>query len=79
MMDSKSASDRKRPGRRVVLAWVGMTLLAVLLTLQLGDRMRRGVFDSWQRLSPRDLAASDVRVVMIDNQSVEFLGAWPWR
>src|SRR4029453_8647904 len=44
----------------------------------LGERMRRGVFDSWQRLSPRELSASDVRVVLIDNQSVEFLGAWPW-
>jgi serine phosphatase RsbU (regulator of sigma subunit)/CHASE2 domain-containing sensor protein len=55
-----------------------MALIAVLLSLALGERMRRGVFDSWQRLSPRDLGASDVRVVMIDNQSVEFLGAWPW-
>jgi len=50
-----------------------MTLVAVLLTLAAGERMRRGVFDSWQRLSPRELSASDVRVVMVDNQSVEFL------
>ena len=78
MTASKSASEPRRPGRRVVLTWLAMALIAALLSLALGERMRRGVFDSWQRLSPRDLAASDVRVVMIDNQSVEFLGAWPW-
>ena len=55
-----------------------MTLVAVLLTLALGERMRRGVFDGWQRVSPREFSASDVRVVLIDNESVEFLGAWPW-
>ena len=78
MTASKSASERKRPGRRVVLAWVAMTLLAVLLTLALGERMQRGVFDSWQRISPRDLSASDVRVVVIDDRSIDFVGTWPW-
>ena len=78
MMGSKSASDRKWPARRVVMTWLAMTLIAALLTLAAGERMRRGVLDSWQRLSPRDLSASDVRVVMIDNESVDFLGAWPW-
>jgi len=78
MTASKSASNRKRPGRRVVLTWAGMTLLAVLLTLALGERMRRGVFDSWQTISPRDLSGTDVRVVWIDNESVELVGPWPW-
>ena len=78
MTGSKSASERKWPGRRVVMTWLAMALLAVLLTLGLGERMRRGVFDSWQALSPRDLTASDVRVVMIDNESVEMVGSWPW-
>jgi adenylate cyclase len=78
MMDSKSASRRLWPGRRVVLAWASMTLIAVLITLALGERMRRGVFDSWQTASPRDLSESDVRVVLIDNQSIEAVGSWPW-
>jgi len=78
MTGSKSASERNRPGRRVVLAWVGMTLFAVLLTLALGERMRRGVFDYWQSISPRDLSGSDVRVVLIDNESIDAVGAWPW-
>jgi adenylate cyclase len=78
MTGSKSNSERKWPGRRVVMTWLVMTLITVLLTLGLGERMRRGVFDSWQALNPRDLSASDVRVVMIDDESVELVGSWPW-
>jgi adenylate cyclase len=78
MTGSKFRSERKWPGGRVVVTWLAMVLLAVLLTLGVGERMRRGVFDNWQALSPRGLAASDVRVVMIDNESVEMVGPWPW-
>jgi len=60
------------------MTWLAMALLAVLLSLGLGERMRRGVFDSWQALSPRYLSVSDVRVVLIDNESVELVGSWPW-
>lgn len=78
MTGSKSASELKLPGRRVVLTWLAMTLIAVLLTVMLGERMRRGVFDSWQSASPRDLSETDVRIVLIDNESVELVGSWPW-
>jgi serine phosphatase RsbU (regulator of sigma subunit)/CHASE2 domain-containing sensor protein len=78
MTASKSGSERKRPGRRVVLAWAATTLVAVLLTQAIGERMRLGVFDSWQTLNPRDLSGSDLRIVMIDNESIEVVGSWPW-
>jgi adenylate cyclase len=78
MTVSKSRSERKGPARRVVLTWLAMTIIAVLLTLTLGERMRRGVFDSWQAIAPRDLTATDVRVVMIDERSIDALGPWPW-
>ena len=78
MTGLKSKSERKRPTRRVVLAWLAMTIIAVLLTWELGERMRRGVFDSWQAIAPRDLSATDLRVVMIDERSIEALGPWPW-
>ncbi len=78
MTGSKSASELKLPGPRVVLTWLAMTLIAVLLTVKLGDRMQRGVFDSWQEFKPRDLSQSDVRVVLIDNESIELVGSWPW-
>jgi CHASE2 domain-containing sensor protein len=55
-----------------------MTLIAVLLSLAAGQRMQRGVFDGWQRIQPRDLSATDVRVVMIDDFSIELIGPWPW-
>ncbi|MFL6749746.1 MAG: CHASE2 domain-containing protein [Sphingomicrobium sp.] len=55
-----------------------MTMIAVLATQAVGDRMRRGIFDSWQTASPRDLSATDVRVVMIDDRSIEALGPWQW-
>src|SRR5687768_5231201 len=78
MTDSKSASDRRSLPRRVLWTWLGMTLIAVLVTIALGERMRRGVFDSWQAARPRDLSATDVRVVLIDNRSIEAVGPWPW-
>lgn len=78
MTGSKSGSRHRRPGRRVVATWLAGTLIAVLLSLLLGERMRNTVFDSWQAASPRDLSATDVRVVMIDNQSIAAVGPWPW-
>ena len=78
MTGSKSPSSRKFLDRRVLVAWLAMTLIAVLVTLVGGDRMRRGIFDSWQTIQPRDLAATDVRVVMIDDPSIEMIGPWQW-
>lgn len=78
MTGSKSASEFKGPRRRVVISWLVMTLLAVLVTLAAGERMRRGVLDSWQRLNPRELSATDVRVVMIDDRAIEAVGPWQW-
>ncbi len=75
MTGSKSGS---RLARRVVLTWLFMTILAVLATRVAGDRMRRGVFDSWQSASPNDLTNTDVRVVLIDDFSVEKFKSWPW-
>jgi CHASE2 domain-containing sensor protein len=78
MTGSKSGFRPKRPARRVLVTWLAGTLIAVLLSVILGDRMRNTVFDSWQAASPRDLSATDVRVVMIDNQSIAAVGSWPW-
>jgi len=74
-MGSKSGS---RLARRVVLTWLLTTLIAVFITSEAGDRMRRGVFDSWQSARPADLKKTDVRVVLIDDFSVERFKSWPW-
>ena len=78
MTGSKSVSSSRWPQRRVLLTWLVMTLIAVLATLTFGDRMRRGIFDSWQAARPRDLSATDVRVVLIDDRSIEAVGPWQW-
>ena len=43
-----------------------------------GERARNLVFDLYQRLAPRDLSDSDVRVVLIDSDSLASIGPWPW-
>jgi serine phosphatase RsbU (regulator of sigma subunit) len=79
MMGLKSGSRKSLSGRpRVLAAWALLTLLAILLTIASGERGRRAVFDGWQRLAPRDLSASDVRIVMIDGESLKVVGSWPW-
>lgn len=78
MTGSKFGSSVKWPARRVLAAWLALSLVAVAASLAVGQRMQRGIFDGWQKLSPRDLSATDVRVVMIDDPSIEVLGPWPW-
>jgi serine phosphatase RsbU (regulator of sigma subunit) len=55
-----------------------MVLLAALVSLATGEQTRRLLFDGWQRLSPRPIAARDIRVIMIDGKSLDFVGPWPW-
>ena len=78
MTGSKLPSRNPLLAKRVVLTWLAMTAIAILLSLAAGERMRSAVFDGWQKLQPRDLSASDVRVVLIDDASIEELGPWPW-
>ena len=75
MTGSKSGSKPRRPGRRVLGTWLAATLVAVLLSSLLGERIRSTIFDGWQAASPRDLSATDVRVVMVDNPSVAAVGS----
>ena len=77
MMGWKSVS-RPILGRRIWAAWAILTLLAVLISMATGDRSRNALFDAWQRGSPRDLSASNVRIVMIDGESLKTVGPWPW-
>jgi len=85
MMASKSGSERTPARRRIAgvsrrvwLNGIGAALVAALLGMMLGNLASRPLFDWWQRLSPRDLSASDVRVVLVDAESLAQLGPWPW-
>ena len=66
----KSVFSSLHLGRRIWAAWALATLVAVLLSLATGERTRNWLFDAWQRGSPRDLSASEVRIVMIDGESL---------
>src|SRR5687768_10959629 len=74
----KSVFSARPRGRRVWAAWALLTLIAILVSIATGERLREAVFDSWQRISPRDLSGSDVRIVMIDGESLKTVGPWPW-
>jgi adenylate cyclase len=41
-------------------------------------RLRHAVFDGWQRWQPRSFQGAGVRVIDIDEASLERLGQWPW-
>lgn len=53
-------------------------LIGALLSVLFGTYAQRAVFDAWQRLSPREISMDNVAVVLVDDASVENLGAWPW-
>ena len=41
-------------------------------------RLRHAIFDTWQRWQPRGFSAVPVRVIDIDEASLERFGQWPW-
>jgi serine phosphatase RsbU (regulator of sigma subunit)/CHASE2 domain-containing sensor protein len=49
-----------------------------MIALAVGGQTSQALFDSWQRLSPRNSAASQVRIVLIDGRSLSVVGPWPW-
>src|SRR5690349_11242032 len=78
MTGSKSPSSLLARGSRVWPAWGFMVVLAVLVSIATGERSRQMLFDGWQKLSPRRVEAPEIRVVLIDGKSLDFVGPWPW-
>ena len=78
MTDSKSPSDPGRRRSRVWAAWAVLVVVATTLSLITGDQSRTMLFDAWQRLGQRPVAAPNVRVVLIDGKSLDLVGPWPW-
>ena len=61
----------------------GLLVVASVAALQFAavpvfDRLGLWVFDSYQRAAPRIYEDAAVRIVDIDEESVERLGQWPW-
>ena len=77
MTASPSKSDRLR--RRLIRLAIALGGLAgAVLSLLSAEPARRGLFDEWQRLAPRAIAADRVAVVLIDPESLATVGPWPW-
>lgn len=65
-----------RPAGAVLALLLALLLLATESRPELA--LRLGLFDSWQRLQPRERVNDGVVVVEIDEQSLNELGQWPW-
>jgi len=79
MTASKSKSDPVGAGRRLA-GWAVLVggLIGALLSLVWGEPLRRALFDQWQQSAPREIAADQVAVVMIDDPALNQVGGWPW-
>jgi serine phosphatase RsbU (regulator of sigma subunit)/CHASE2 domain-containing sensor protein len=76
---SSSLADLDAGARgRVRLAGLVAALAAVVLVLALGARLSRPLFDLFQTLPPTPPASRQVRVVVIDADSLKAVGGWPW-
>ena len=64
--------------RRVRLAGLVAAVAAGVLVLLAGERLSRPLFDLWQTLSPAPPASRQVHVVVIDADSLQAVGGWPW-
>jgi adenylate cyclase len=69
---------RFNPGMLVLLVAIlagGLVYLLEPLPLQI---LRNAVFDQYQRWHPRAYQAVPVRIIDIDDESLQQLGQWPW-
>jgi adenylate cyclase len=60
---------------------LGILLTCIFLRWQdvpFVDQMRMSVFDTYQRIAPRPFEDVGVRIIDIDEKSLEELGQWPW-
>jgi len=80
MTASNSTSEAALRGPwRARFAGLAAGLVVLALIQWIGaDAISRPVFDRWQTLSPRSLAATRVAVVSIDDASIKSVGPWPW-
>jgi adenylate cyclase len=62
----------------------GLIALALVVIVQLADpaplqRLRMLAFDSFQTITPRELAEENVTAIVdVDEESIERIGQWPW-
>ncbi|MGH7804716.1 MAG: CHASE2 domain-containing protein, partial [Candidatus Binatia bacterium] len=60
------------PAALVAAAFLQASDVGIAITL------RNATFDAYQRAAPRDYQPAPVRVIDIDDESLERIGQWPW-
>ena len=69
---------------RFAAVWIACAVLLTMLGVRLLDPgdvladMRLKVFDYYQRFQPRPYEPADVRIVDLDDETLEKIGQWPW-
>jgi adenylate cyclase len=61
-----------------VAGFLAALIMAIALQAIGAERVSRPLFDMWQRLAPLDLSQTHVRIVEIDEASLNQFGSWPW-
>ena len=70
--------------RRFLAIWsAGLLTIALVIAAAYSpfsplNRLNSLVFDTYQKLKPREMTESAVAVVDIDDESIRQLGQWPW-
>jgi len=93
MTQAKMSSEAKQPASadgapgKAVSLWLPVLLAAAVLlgavVIQIAEppivaALRNAVFDSYQRWRPRPYEPVPVRILDIDDASLERIGQWPW-
>lgn len=63
---------------RIRVGGLAAALAATLLLAFVGDGLRQPLIDLYQKVSPAPLASPRVKVVVIDAESLNAIGGWPW-
>ena len=69
--------------KRLIPILISLTVLVVGVGLRIADpeivqTLRIAVFDSFQRIKPRAYQDAPVRIVDLDDATLEKMGQWPW-
>ena len=83
MTGSKSRSDALAEldagaRTRVRIAGLVAALLTATAVLLLGGRLSQPLHDLFQNVTPAPAVSNRVHVVVIDADSLEAIGGWPW-
>lgn len=77
---SSSETVRNRRARALIARAVLIGgMIGAMLSLINADLEHRAVFDTWQRVAPREISTKNVAVVLVDDASIKAENtAWPW-